>query len=180
MYKRQIHELVHLVKRSSAVCNEMQNSSSTQAEEVFCNAVAGEVLVPTANLLKQVGSCVPDEIDFNLIESLANKFSVSKEVVCRRLLDTGKIPKSRFSALSAEIQTRFESEREKQKTFRKITGKGIPRNISREAIDQNSSALCRSYYRGFREGYFDKQDIARYLRVKQDHVDKFMMEASKL
>lgn len=175
-----IHELVHLVKRSSAVCNEMQNSSSTQAEEVFCNAVAGEVLVPTANLLKQVGSCVPDEIDFNLIESLANKFSVSKEVVCRRLLDTGKIPKSRFSALSAEIQTRFESEREKQKTFRKITGKGIPRNISREAIDQNSSALCRSYYRGFREGYFDKQDVARYLRVKQDHVDKFMMEASKL
>ena len=131
-------------------------------------------------MLKQVGSYVPDEIDFNLIESLANKFSVSKEVVCRRLLDTGKIPKSCFSALSAEIQTRFESEREKQKTFRKITGKGIPRNISREAIDQNSSALCRSYYRGFREGYFDKQDIARYLRVKQDHVDKFMMEASKL
>lgn len=174
-----IHELVHLIKRSSAVCNEMLSSFSTQKEEVFCNAVAGEVLVPKANLLKQLGSHTPDEIDLDMIESLAAKFSVSKEVICRRLLDAQKITQLHYSSLMATIRTAFENEREQMREYRRITGKSIPRNISREAIDQNSSSLCKTLYHGFREGYFDKQDVARYLGVKQNHVDKFMWEVSK-
>lgn len=174
-----IHELVHLIKRSSAVCNEMLSSFSAQKEEVFCNAVAGEVLVPKANLLKQLGSHTPDEIDLDMIESLAAKFSVSKEVISRRLLDTQKITQLHYSSLMATIRTAFENEREQMREYRRITGKSIPRNISREAIDQNSSSLCKTLYHGFREGYFDKQDVARYLGVKQNHVDKFMWEVSK-
>ena len=174
-----IHELVHLIKRSSAVCNEMLSSFSAQKEEVFCNAVAGEVLVPKANLLKQLGSHTPDEIDLDMIESLAAKFSVSKEVICRRLLDAQKITQLHYSSLMATIRTAFENEREQMREYRRITGKSIPRNISREAIDQNSSSLCKILYHGFREGYFDKQDVARYLGVKQNHVDKFMWEVSK-
>lgn len=41
-----IHELVHLFKRESSLCNDMNNSVATKEEEVFCNAVAGELLVP--------------------------------------------------------------------------------------------------------------------------------------
>lgn len=174
-----IHELVHLIKRSSAVCNEMLSSFSAQKEEVFCNAVAGEVLVPRANLFKQLGSHTPHEIDLDTIESLATKFSVSKEVICRRLFDTQKISQPHYSSLIAAIRTTFENEREEMREYRRLTGKTIPRNISREAIDQNSSSLCRTLYHGFREGYFDKQDVARYLGVKQNHVDKFIWEVSK-
>lgn len=174
-----IHELVHLIKRSSAVCNEMLSSFSVQKEEVFCNAVAGEVLVPKANLLKQLGGRTPEEIDLDMIEAIAAKFSVSKEVICRRLLDTQKITQPHYSSLMATIRTAFENEREQMREYRRITGKPIPRNISREAIDQNSSSLCKTFYHGFREGYFDKQDVARYLGVKQNHIDKFMWEVSK-
>lgn len=174
-----IHELVHLIKRSSAVCNEMANSISSQKEEVFCNAVAGEVLVPRANLNKQLGSYTSGEIDLDIIDSLATKFSVSKEVICRRLFDTGKIVQNQYSSMMTAIRTAFESEREQMKEFRKQSGISIPRNISREAIDQNSSSLCETFYHGFREGYFDKQDVARYLGVKQNHVDKFLWEVSR-
>ena len=146
---------------------------------VFCNAVAGEVLVPKANLLKQLGSYTADEIDLDMVETIAAKFSVSKEVVCRRLLDTKKISQAHYSSLMATIRTAFENEREQMREYRRITGKTIPRNISREAIDQNSSSLCKTFYHGFREGYFDKQDVARYLGVKQNHIDKFMWEVSK-
>ncbi len=38
-----IHELVHIFKRESLLCNDMR---SIRSEEVFCNAVAGEFLVP--------------------------------------------------------------------------------------------------------------------------------------
>ena len=171
--------MIHLLKRSSAVCNEMINNTSSQAEEVFCNAVAGEVLVPRLNLLKQLGSYTDEEIDFGIIDSLATKFSVSKEVVCRRLFDINKISPQHYSALSNTIRVNFENERDRMKEHRRLTGQGIPRNISREAIDQNSSALCRTFYHGYREGVFDKQDIARYLGIKQSHIDKFMWEVAK-
>lgn len=42
-----IHEIVHIYKRQSSFCNEMYNSATLQQEEIFCNAVAGELLVPT-------------------------------------------------------------------------------------------------------------------------------------
>lgn len=164
------HELVHLMKRSSAVCNDMISHELAQYEEVFCNAVAGEVLVPKLNLIKQLGSLTTDEIDLNLISKLAVKFSVSKEVISRRLLDIGKISKSRYSALTDAIRISFENEREATRISRKNSGVKIPRNVAREAIDQNSPLLCRTFYNGFREGYFDKQDVARYLGIKQQHV----------
>lgn len=166
------HELVHLMKRSSAVCNDMISHDLAQHEEVFCNAVAGEILVPKLNLIRQLGSLTTDEIDLNLISKLAAKFSVSKEVISRRLLDIGKISKSQYSALTDAIRISFENEREAIRISRKNSGVKIPRNISREAIDQNSPSLCRTFYNGFREGYFDKQDVARYLGIKQQHVDK--------
>lgn len=173
------HELVHLMKRSSAVCNDMISHDLAQHEEVFCNAVAGEILVPKLNLIKQLGSLTTDEIDLNLISKLAAKFSVSKEVISRRLLDIGKISKSQYSVLTDAIRISFENEREAIRISRKNSGVKIPRNISREAIDQNSPSLCRTFYNGFREGYFDKQDVARYLGIKQQHVDKFMREVSR-
>lgn len=174
-----IHELVHLIKRSSAICNEMFNSFSAQMEEVFCNAVAGEVLVPKANLIKQLGSYTADEIDYYLIDSLAAKFSVSKEVICRRLLDAGKIHQQQYYSLNDIIRINYETEREEAKENRRLTGATIPRNMSREAVDQTSSSLCKTFYQGYREGYFDKQDVARYLGIKQNHIDNFMWEVSK-
>lgn len=174
-----IHELVHIIKRSSAICNEMMSSFSSQSEEVFCNAVAGEVLVPKANLLKQFGNLTSDEVDLDLIDILARKFSVSKEVICRRMLDLGLISRQSYLMLVNSIRVEFEKERKQAQEYRKLTGKVIPRNIPRETIDKNSTTLCKTFYHGFREGYFDKQDIARYLGVKQHHIDRFIQEVSR-
>ena len=174
-----IHELVHLIKRSSAICNDMTDSFSDHAEEVFCNAVAGEVLVPCINLRRQLGAYTSTEIDLDVISSLADKFSVSKEVICRRLLDTGKISQQSYSQLIASIKMQFENDRRAAQEYRKLTGQRIPRNISREAIDQTSSTLCRTFFHGYREGFFDKQDISRYLGIKQSHIEKFIWEVSK-
>lgn len=174
-----IHELVHLIKRSSAVCNDMTDSISLQTEEVFCNAVAGAVLVPRVNLSRQLGEYTPNEIDLDIVSSLADKFSVSKEVICRRLLGTGRISQQKYSQLITVIKLQFENDRKAAQEYRKLTGQGIPRNMSREAIDQNSSALCRTFFHGYREGIFDKQDISRYLGIKQNHIEKFIWEVSK-
>lgn len=41
-----LHELVHIIKRTSSICNDMIGSTPWDDEEVFCNTVVGEVLVP--------------------------------------------------------------------------------------------------------------------------------------
>ena len=41
-----IHELVHLIKRSSVICNDMIDSFSAQAEEVFATRLLGKFLCP--------------------------------------------------------------------------------------------------------------------------------------
>lgn len=174
-----IHELVHIFKRNSAVCNEMFSSFSIRQEEIFCNAVAGEVLVPKDNLIKQIGARVESELNYDVVEELAEKFSVSKEVISRRLLDIGKIGKNQYEELSIIIRRNFEREKEASKEIRKLLGKGIPRNIPRETVDRTSSALCKAFYSGYSNGYFDRQDISRYLGVKQTHIEKFLLEVSK-
>ena len=126
-----------------------------------------------------MGSYIANEIDYDIVEALAAKFSVSKEVICRRLLDIGKILRYQSEVIMNTVRIKFESEKEAAKELRKVTGQGIPRNISREAIDQNSAALCRVFYHGYREGIFDKQDLSRYLGIKQSHIDKFIAEVSR-
>ena len=87
-----IHELVHLFKRESSLCNDMNSSANTAKEEIFCNAVAGELLVPAQALriiLREHQFLAPYSV--NDIQKIANRFSVSREVIIRRLLDMGEI-----------------------------------------------------------------------------------------
>lgn len=174
-----IHEVVHIIKRTSSICNDMYNTLSSHAEEMFCNAVAGEVLAPKQAFLQECGSYTADEFSLDIINRIAKKFSVSSEVIARRLLDLNKISTNRYQIISKELVDRFNAEREAMKDDRKRTGKGIPRNMSREAIDRTSSEMCRVLLRGYSEGLFDKKDVSHHIGIGEKHIDKFVMEVLK-
>ena len=90
-----IHELMHLSLRSGGVCDldpEAGRQAEEETTEIFCNHVAGAALVPKDVLLRQDlvarqrGHAWTDED----LQELARRFSVSREVVLRRLLITEK------------------------------------------------------------------------------------------
>lgn len=176
-----IHELDHLIKRESSVCNTMYNGISSQKEEVFCNAVAGELLVPKdalAIVLQSGHFAKPYKVD--VIASIANRFSVSREVIIRRLLENGHINNEEYETYSDVFHREIERDREEQRLARKAGLKtGIPRNVSREAIDRTSPAICKTLYYGYGEEIYSKRDIAQHLRISQKHVGKFLREVSK-
>lgn len=174
-----IHEIVHIIKRTSSVCNDMYNAFSTYNEEVFCNAVAGEVLTPKQAILHECGSYTANEFTLDVIDRIAKKFSVSSEVIARRLLDLDRIPLSSYQAISKSLADRFRAEREAMKDERKRTGQGIPRNMSREAIDRTSSEMCRVLLKGYSEGIFDKKDVSHHIGIGEKHIDKFVTEVLK-
>ncbi len=176
-----IHELVHLIKRESSACNVMYNAQSTRSEEVFCNAVAGELLVPEETL----SIVINDEkykcpYTIGNIEAIAGKFSVSKEVIIRRLLDCKYINDMEYAAYSEEFRKIIEKEREEQRIARKEGVKtNVYKNVSRDAVDRTSTSVCKALYYGYTEDIYSKRDIAHHLGIAQKHVDGFLQEVSK-
>ena len=176
-----IHELVHLYKRDSSYCNDMVSSANAMKEEVFCNAVAGELLVPEKALENYIDNrpfippfSIPD------IQDIANHFSVSREVIIRRILKIGKINATEYEAYAAEFLREIENDREERRNARKNgIAIGIPKNVSREAIDRTSPSVSRVLYHGFKEEVFSKQDIARHLGIAQKHINKYLLEVAK-
>lgn len=175
-----IHELVHIIKHHSVTCNEMFSSFSAHQEEVFCNAVAGEVLVPAKALNAYLAANNITDISLTDIETIAKRFNVSKEVITRRLLDTNHFTQDEYDIYTNEIRLNFESERQAQIVARQEgrTSK-ITKVPSREAVDKYSSAICRVLLYGYGEGYFSKQDVSGLIGIKEKHISAFITEVSK-
>jgi Zn-dependent peptidase ImmA (M78 family)/DNA-binding XRE family transcriptional regulator len=95
-----IHELTHILIREDGVCDLRDDQGGI---EVFCNAVAGAVLVPQSWFMalpevqnRKSQSWVDEEIHV-----LANRLSVSRQVLLRRLLTFKLISQSTFAAKQA-------------------------------------------------------------------------------
>jgi Zn-dependent peptidase ImmA (M78 family) len=175
-----IHELVHIMSRQSTLCNEMVASFSSSNEEVFCNAVAGEVLVPVASLHAYLTAKKITHISLEDVETLASRFNISKEVIIRRLLDTKRFTQDEYDTFADEIRQNFLLEREAEKTARQEgREKQIPRNVSREAVDKYSPSICKLLLIGFSDGYFSRQEVSGFLGIKEKHIPKFLAEVEK-
>ena len=96
------HELGHLWLGKSALSNmETMQGAGFPREEVWCNAVAAELLVPLDALRAKLDT---DEPLRELANGLARDFKVSTLVILRRLLDAGRIERAQFeTAWAREI-----------------------------------------------------------------------------
>lgn len=89
------HELAHLWLGQSALTDAGPASTPERRVEVWCNAVAAELLVPLEALRAARGDGDPaDEVN-----PLARRFKVSTLVILRRLLDARALSRARFEAL---------------------------------------------------------------------------------
>lgn len=80
------HELAHIIIKKEGISS-FDKYILPNSDEIFCNAVAAEVVTPTEFLEPKIEQL---EVDGNWtdgkIQNLANYFQVSKEVIVRRLL----------------------------------------------------------------------------------------------
>ncbi len=175
-----IHEMVHLYKRESSICNVNFNMTIMQNEEVFCNAVAGELLVPEDDLQTFLRINNIKVFKKKDIQNIADYFSVSREVIIRRLLDTNKIDSNSYDEFRRELLKELIADQEARRLERQ-SGKPqkYRRNISLEAFDNTSVNICNLFYNGYKKNIYSKIDIARHLGISYKHVDGFLREVSK-
>ena len=99
------HELAHLWRRASAISNASAAPvAGFRREEVWCNAVAAELLVPLAVLRADL---VADEPLEHAISRLARRYKVSSLVILRRLLDANWLTRDAFDAAWAAERARL-------------------------------------------------------------------------
>jgi hypothetical protein len=116
----------------------------------------------------------------NEITALASRYSVSKEVVIRRLFDTQRFTQDEYDTFADEIRRDFLQQRETEKIARaEGRGQKIVKNVSREAIDKTSPTICKVLLTGYSDGFFSKQDVSGLLGIKERHIPKFLSEVAK-
>ncbi|MCK6417388.1 MAG: ImmA/IrrE family metallo-endopeptidase [Alphaproteobacteria bacterium] len=125
------HELAHLWLNSSGVSNAgVAPINGFRREEVWCNAVAAELLVPLS-LFKQE---LQDETVEDALNRLSRRFKVSTLVILRRLLDARWFDRHAFDYAWEAEQQRLREIRAKASSggdFYKTTVARVSRRFTR-------------------------------------------------
>jgi Zn-dependent peptidase ImmA (M78 family) len=175
-----IHELVHILKHQSVCCSDFYGSFSKSNEEVLCNAVAGELLVPQQTMSQKINAIQKSDIDFEVIEILEKTFLVSKEVIVRRLLDTSQINRAQYYDFIKIIRGKHEEKKQQLKNLRATGKKIFPGKASHlSAFDRTSEHLSMAFLKGLESDILSMLDISQYLGIKYDKTDLFLTELLK-
>ena len=153
------HELAHLWLGDSALSNiQAVPRPGFRQEEVWCNAVAAELLVPITNLRAELRT---GELLSDTLSRLARKFKVSTLVILRRLLDAGQLDRPSFEeAWSQEL-----------KRFREMSQKGSSGgDFYRTTIARVSPRFARALIGSTLEGQTLFRDAYRMLGVAKSET----------
>ncbi|ACB86079.1 ImmA/IrrE family metallo-endopeptidase [Natranaerobius thermophilus] len=154
-----MHELVHIVIGQSGICDLDDNDSNDF--EVFCNKVAGEILVPKQVLKNDLDS-ITDYRDPFQLEYLANRYMVSVEVILRRLLILNKITKNFYQKKREEYL----------ETYKKSKSQGflLP---AKKVVRDNGKLYTDLIISAYRDDIISLRDVSNYLgNFKINHLPK--------
>ncbi|WP_340676171.1 ImmA/IrrE family metallo-endopeptidase [Paraperlucidibaca sp.] len=152
-----LHELAHIWIGTSGISN--ASHQSTQKEEVFCNAVAGEFLVPTQEFVAAWNS------DINWMDNLpvlSLNFHVSKLVIARKASDLGLIEKQEYTNYHRDELAKFRSAK-----------KGGSGDYYANANAKNSSKFTQAVIHQALSGDLLLRDAGRLLGVNPSKIRTF-------
>lgn len=152
-----MHELVHIIKKQNSICD-LKDKDMT---EIFCNAVAGNILVPTKYLTSD--SIVSDNysLEWNEMDlsDLSHKFCVSKEVILRRLLTLNKTTKEFYTSKVKEWQNQRDDD---------TGGGGFDYRI---ILKQNGGLFTSRLLTAYKNKLITQIEFSRYMGgIKLKHI----------
>ncbi|HEX4950167.1 MAG TPA: XRE family transcriptional regulator [Blastocatellia bacterium] len=168
-----LHEFAHLLLRQGGLCDLKEPVASFAGAriEVFCNHLAGAVLVPKNALLAEPLVVKNKHLAIWPTEPLGNlskRFQVSREVILRRLLIAGLITESSYQKTRKELRVEFEkytaaiSEKEK-------SGFTTP---DVKAISEAGQAFVQLVLNSYYQEKITLSDVSDFLEVRLRHLPK--------
>lgn len=164
-----MHELAHLMVRKSGVCDFNEDEELPPEDrkiEVFCNAVAAEILAPAKTFLAQPEFAHrekrPQEWDQETIRQLAKRFHVSREFVVRRILDNGYCTKRFYREMRDLYFQQYAANR--------AARKGAPERWGEKRVRILGEAFTRLTIDTYRNGHLTLSDMLGHLQIKAKHI----------
>ena len=143
------HELTHLLLGQSAICGD----DIDRSEEIFCNSVAGEFLVPSDDLSENF-----DSLSQKSLTDLSNMYGVSKEVILRRLLDAGYIGQSDYGDYILQLN------------HVALKSKANSGNYLNNQIKYNGRPYYSILVEAYDSGIISSLEFSRYAGLSRKHI----------
>jgi Zn-dependent peptidase ImmA (M78 family)/DNA-binding XRE family transcriptional regulator len=167
-----LHELAHLMLREEGLCDLSEHVSVPPEErrmEVFCNHVAGAILIPRDTLLgeeilQQHGTS-PTWHDDELL-ALARRYEVSQEAMLRRLLILGRTSQKFYQAKRNELVEIYAQ----QKDDTDSEGRFAPPD--RLAVATAGKGFVRLVLDSYYNERITASDLSDFLGVRLKHMSK--------
>lgn len=165
------HEYSHLVLNKGGMCDfcEEESSDIRSRVERFCNHFAGAFLVPKDALLEEdvVKKRKRGKWEDYELDELARKYSVSNEVVLRRLLILGRTSREFYKKKRTEFIERAKKMAERTEGFM------LPHT---RAVRDNGNVFTNLVLRAYREEAITGSNVADYLGVRLKHLKRIEYE----
>ena len=145
------HELTHLLVGESAICGDDESNK----EEIFCNAVAGEFLVPKSDLNKNTN--LNNLLSNESIAKLSHLYGVSSHVILRRLYDTNNINRHDYNNIINNFKEILSSE-------------GSGGNYFNNIIKYNSESYCAIVLEAYESGIINSGDFSKLTNLKKKFI----------
>jgi Zn-dependent peptidase ImmA (M78 family) len=162
-----LHELCHLVLRDGGLCLPGDEAGADH-HEVICNRIAGATLVPAAVLVADnvvLANAGNQTWNDDQLRALARTYSVSREMILRRLLILGRTTERFYRQKRQQFLDEQRAREERDRG-----GFAPPHAV---ALNRIGRVYARAVLEGFHEGRVSPSDLARYLGLKLRHLPEF-------
>jgi len=167
-----MHELVHLARAESGLCDVTEvapRGDHEQQIEVYCNHVAGAILVPRADLLRQpIVAQASDRQEWtgDSLHVLRKIFWASREAILRRLLLAGKTTLQFYRAERERWRQQFSGDEG-------ATAGGYA-TFPRRVVLSNGRFLTSLAIDAYDANVITGSNLSRILGTKLDHLPKIL------
>jgi Zn-dependent peptidase ImmA (M78 family) len=165
-----IHELAHVLLKSSMIHNLDTAQYEHSRIERLCNDIAGKVLLQDSYIFNDpiITKLIQKNVTLDDIEEIAEKYNISRNVVLIRLLRSKVITQDVYTTLDGEL-----SEKRKTEPKNKSSGGGKDTHLY-TTINQLGQKYCKAIYTGYTHNVISKNDLHYYLGRKDKYCLKIM------
>lgn len=164
------HELAHILLQVSGITKVDDEyidflEKDSKKIEIFCNQFAAEFLVPTESFFEDLDN-YRDSYNDQLISEFSQKYSISREVILRKLLDNNLITQNDYETKVKSWQDQYAKTKQS-----KSDQKGGGNYYATQATylgDNYLKLVFNKYY----QGKFGMEALADYLNIKVKNVPK--------
>lgn len=171
-----MHELGHLILRQSGLSN-FRDFHEIEVDEVYCNEFAGELLVPSIDLLSEleVRNHTQSTWEDKELGKLANRYKVSKAVILRRLLENDRTTIAHYKQKMKKWRDEWDIENE-------TTGgssSGGPEFHTR-FVRCHGAHFVSSVLDAYDEDFIGSSQLSEYLGSKLKHIENIRDDLAKV